>query len=1069
MPAQARPVAVSTANSTVAPPPAGGEDYASAAALAYRWQKPIEVVSAQSSTTREWAMPDGSFSADVYLGDEWAPGPIAGKPWNRIDLTLSRRADGTIGPAVDTRGLSLSAVQPDEAEHLVATLGAGTQQVGIGWPGALPEPVLRENLATYADVRPGVDLLVEALASGFEFSIVVKTREAAQALGSVRLPWRTGEYTPRKLETGAIELVAADGQVHGELPTADMFDASQAPETGEARQIGTMEMTPAGSGTSQSLVLTPDTAALADPATVYPVKLDPPVTLRPAFDAFVATNYRSDQSGSKDLKLGHVVDRGQSITARSYLRFDGLKKYAGADVVSAELFLWNYHSWSYSCDSAGWDAYISPHVDSRLRWTNQPDPGAKIGHSTLTKGDEPRCRGGWVSIPVKNGFQAGFDNGWSSLSIMLRASSESSQLGWKRMYSSQAPKNRPYVSLRYNRKPGTPNTLKISDCYQACASPAMVRDHTPTLSAKVSDPDGGTVKAVYEVWNSTATTRRATSGTALTGVASGAARPWSVTPALPDGAYKWRAKACDAYGCGGWSGWFSFTIDTTNPGLPLVFSTPYADRSTGTWNGGPGIGGQFSFGPNGTRDIAEYKYSLNNGAVVSAPTGPQTERLTADQQQVSADLDGFATPAGATLARDTTLDHGGSDKASLKISPAAASTGVPGDSFAGLTRTSGCMCQSMTTGHRYMASGWIYVPAATGLNPAHASRGLRIVGFYKDAGGVYHEVASKMPTAVGQWQQLHVVLTVPAGATEAFFRLYNGMDYGSGKAVYWDHLSVVEAKVVPIKPTKDGMNVLRVQALDKAGNLSDPRTYMFLVKASGEAWLWGLDEGTGTTAASVPNTRPATFSGTGLSWTEPRLGDAAIASTGEGYLTTGSAVLNTQHPSGFSVAAWVRLTDTTVPRRTIVAQEGANGSMFRLEYRRDLDFDADGILDPAWCFTVTASDAPGAAESRACSREFVVPGDWIPLVGIYKMDKTLELYVKGTPDLGGARAAGPAIDGWSATGPLSMGKSRSGSAAVALWYGDLDEVGAYQRELVTTEILTFACGPDLSWCLEPSS
>ncbi|MFU8854434.1 hypothetical protein ACNAW0_26135 [Micromonospora sp. SL1-18] len=53
------------------------------------------------------------------------------------------------------------------------------------------------------------------------------------------------------------------------------------------------------------------------------------------------------------------------------------------------------------------------------------------------------------------------------------------------------------------------------------------------------------------------------------------------------------------------------------------------------------------------------------------------------------------------------------------------------------------------------------------------------------------------------WQELSVDMTIPAGATEAFFRLYNGMQGGSGRKVYWDNLSVTEI-VAPFGPAWSG-------------------------------------------------------------------------------------------------------------------------------------------------------------------------------------------------------------------------------------------------------------------------
>jgi hypothetical protein len=172
----------------------------------------------------------------------------------------------------------------------------------------------------------------------------------------------------------------------------------------------------------------------------------------------------------------------------------------------------------------------------------------------------------------------------------------------------------------------------------------------------------------------------------MTGVSSGTARPWRVVPlsggTLPDGTYQWRARACDTYVCGGYSGWFAFTVNTQDPSLPTVVGTPYQEKTTGTWNGGPGQPGNFTFGPNGASDVAEYIYSLNNGNAVTVPAGtPQSQLLTPNQQQVSTDLSGFNGGVDTTMVRSTVRGHNSSD--SVQATPAASggAVGAAGGTF----------------------------------------------------------------------------------------------------------------------------------------------------------------------------------------------------------------------------------------------------------------------------------------------------------------------------------------------------------------------------------------------------
>jgi RHS repeat-associated protein len=222
-------------------------------------------------------------------------------------------------------------------------------------------------------------------------------------------------------------------------------------------------------------------------------------------------------------------------------------------------------------------------------------------------------------------------------------------------------------------------------------------------------------------------------------------------------------------------------------------------------------------------DADEFGLSVSRSASSREPTDgwlPQGERLTGNQLQIATDASGFMNGGGvATLTRSTARGQGSSTD-SLSIMPAgSAPTGAgAGDTFASIGADQGGLQLGMKAGKRYRVSGWIYVPGTTGLSPTYADRGLRIVGFYKDAAG-YHAVPSTKAAWTDAWQELTVDLAIPAGATEAFFRLYNGHAYGSGKDVFYDNLSVKEV-VAPFGPQWRG------GAADGIGS-SDYTTLMF--------------------------------------------------------------------------------------------------------------------------------------------------------------------------------------------------------------------------------------------------
>ncbi|MEV0006124.1 DNRLRE domain-containing protein [Micromonospora sp. NPDC050980] len=1055
-PAGAAPATPTAADRVAAQRTAGdvAPDEASAAALAYRTRRPVLVSGRTSESSRTWAQPDGTFRSEVSLAPERVRD---GSGWREIDLSLERRSDGSVAPRVHARGVVLSGARSAGSDRLVS-LGRGADAVALGWRGALPEPVLSGNRATYRQVRPDVDLIVEVQPAGFQYFLEVRTPQAAAGLTSVSMPWRTGGMSRTAAAPGTTLRYAAESGAKVVVSSAQMWDASVSPRAGEHARVAPVGVQVRGAGDAAELVLTPDAKMLADPTARYPITIDPSVNLNPSFDAFVQNTYSSDQSGDEDLKLGWNDDAdagcGSGCTARSFLSFGGLGGYSGATVVSAELFLWNYHSWS--CTAARWESWRTGAVSTATRWTNQPSWIEQDGSSTGTKG-YGGCGAGWVSVSVKKTFQTAVSAGASTATVGLRADSESNHNGWKRFRSANASSGRPYVTLVYNRTPAAPTTQTIDSCYTACGSPAIVRSGTPTISAKVADPDGGTLRAEYEVYDNAKVTIKARSGTAVTGVKSGTAKPWRIVPVsgarLPDGTYHWRARACDTYTCGGYSGWFTFTVDTTDPSLPTVSSTSYPEKATGTWSGGPGQAGDFIFGANGATEITQYVYSLNGGNAVTLSAGPAagTQILSTNQQTVASGTTGFwginALPLGSSLGHNAS--------GSLLVQPTHTSI----DSYAYFLDSRGKQL-GMQPGRRYSLSGWVNV-SSEARQATKSPYAFRIVLRYQDEDG-WHMAMSNQASKTGVWEQLTLSTTLPAGMTAAEIRLYNGTAMKEGgvllnKPVYYDDLSVIEegGLVRSITPDRDGVNVLSVQARNAAGVTSDPRVFQFLVMPSTGSWHWALDEGTGTTAASLPEGRTATLS-PGATWTSPgRVGAGAVNLDGLSSATTVSPVLDTSSPAGFTVATWARKSSTGGSVQTAVSQDGTETSMFRLGYRADRDLDADGVNDPVWCFSLARSDVAGAREDSACTTDYVVDDDWVSLVGVYDdVTGQIRLYVNGTPDLGGTLVTATAVDGaWSATGSFVMGRGQDSASPTEPWTGDLDHVYASQYVWSESEIV----------------
>ncbi|MFE2729280.1 ricin-type beta-trefoil lectin domain protein [Kitasatospora sp. NPDC059327] len=239
-----------------------------------------------------------------------------------------------------------------------------------------------------------------------------------------------------------------------------------------------------------------------------------------------------------------------------------------------------------------------------------------------------------------------------------------------------------------------------------------------------------------------------------------------------------------------------FPEDGSGSGYTTVWNTLTVDRNADGAAGtgiGPGsvnlLTGDYS---TDVTDANEFGMSVTRTAS-SRDLGrgwqPQGERLTLGQRQIGTDTTGF-TPGPATLTRSTVRGHDSSTDA-LLIKP----TGNP-DSYTEIG-PGYSLSHGMKPGRTYRLTGWIYVPAATGLNPDRPDIGLRLLGVHRTPAG-YGNVPSPKASFTDGWQQLTVDMVVPKDATEAWFRIVNGFA-APDKEVFLDDLSLKEI-VAPFGP-----------------------------------------------------------------------------------------------------------------------------------------------------------------------------------------------------------------------------------------------------------------------------
>lgn len=371
------------------------------------------------------------------------------------------------------------------------------------------EPEVEGTEVTFTDLAPAADeVTLTVTDTGVKETITLDTAPTDAITFRYALGVSPG-ITPALTANNQIEFRDVAGTVQFRMPVPNMQD-SVVPEPAYTNAVA-YGLAQTGSG--WRLTVTPDMGWLSDPGRVYPIVIDPSVDKGDQKDCWI----QDDMPNSSRCNAPYIyAGKAAGSLRRGLLDFGVDSLPAGAIVNDANLFLFldsNAMTGSDGATSFGlfqpndnWAEGASWVHSGRTPWSNGGASDARLSPTSPVLSGSTASQ--WVQWNVAGTVRNWRDGSWINRGFMLRSDDEarSKQVGFL-SGTNELTQWRPILRIDYsdNRSPSPPSGLS--------ASPGTGRSTTslvPTLSADVSDPDGGTLNATFTifrngnaVWSST--------------------------------------------------------------------------------------------------------------------------------------------------------------------------------------------------------------------------------------------------------------------------------------------------------------------------------------------------------------------------------------------------------------------------------------------------------------------------------------------------------------------------------------------------------------------------------------
>lgn len=409
--------------------------------------EPVEDLSQRTETFSTVANPDGTFTATDHAS---AVRVRRGSEWVDVDADLVKQSDGSYEPKASSTQVKIGGGGSKEAARV--TFGDG-KSLALTWPQALPTPKVEGRVATYS-LSDATDLLVTVTGAGVAAHLRLNSRPADDdPVFSFGL--KTVDLNIDEARGGGLEVTDDADQKVGSTSKLVAWD-SRTDEAGDPVGVVPLaaDLSDARSGrdgATWTLRLTAPDGYLADPATVYPVIIDPDINaVNLIRDTYTRSGDTAPAGTESKLIVGRLNGSSNTNPARTLIQWENTI-IAGKTITAASMNFYQYYSGSCSDKVVNIHPLVGEFYESTTVDTNRPAIDANTGDSSALEANRgPSCStgSGFVSASVlklaRSWAKGPNEGGYANWGVQLNVPSASgTDLTFERRFCSEELSSNP--------------------------------------------------------------------------------------------------------------------------------------------------------------------------------------------------------------------------------------------------------------------------------------------------------------------------------------------------------------------------------------------------------------------------------------------------------------------------------------------------------------------------------------------------------------------------------------------------------------------------------------------------